>query len=207
MSHRITRPTRLAAFAALALLSLTLLLGVSAATARADTLTLAGGWTTLTTDPGTTKALVANKILPLPVYPSWVYPVFTPDGLALRYRFYITGGQIDSTTLAGKIYHSGGLKFVNLRNGKSLKVTKFTIDTVNRQLTAYVPALDVRVPILNLDLSRVQVKPGTPYTKVGPVGARLTDTAAGALNASLGTTIFTPGLKLGTATVTARFAQ
>lgn len=207
MSHRITRPTRLAAFAVLALLSLALLFGLNAATARADALTLAGGWTTLTTDPGTTKALVANKILPLPVYPSWVYPVWTADGLALRYRFYITGGQIDGASLAGEINHSGGLKFVNLKNGKSLKVTKFTIDTVNNQLTAYVPALDVRVPILNLDRSQAQVKPGAPYTKVGPVGATLTDTAAGALNASLGTTIFKPGLKLGTANITARFAQ
>ncbi len=99
--------------------------------AQAQTLTLAGGYTQLTTDPGTTKALVANRILPLPVFPSWVIPTNSNGQLALRYRFYITGGQIDGATLGGEIYHSGGLKFANLKNGKSLTVKSFTIDTVN----------------------------------------------------------------------------
>jgi hypothetical protein len=38
------------------------------------------------------------------------------------------------------------------------------------------------------------------------VKATLTDAAAGALNATLGTTIFAPGLTLGTANVRARVA-
>ena len=62
--------------------------------AQASTLKLAGGYTELTTDPGTTKALVANRILPLPVFPSWVIPTKADGQLALRYRFYITGGAI-----------------------------------------------------------------------------------------------------------------
>ena len=83
----------------------------------------------------------------------------------------------------------------------------FTIDTANAQLTAYIPALGVRAPILSLDLSGVQVSPGTVYTKVGPVPARLTDVAAGALNQTLGTSLFSGGLLIGTANVYARFAQ
>lgn len=177
------------------------------ATARADTLKLAGGYTQLTTDPGTTKALIANRIVPLPVFPSWVVPTTVNGQLALRYRFYITGGQLDAATLGGEIYHSGGLKFRNLRNGKYLTVRNFTIDTVNSQLTAWVPALNVRAPILNLDLSGIQVTQGTIYTKVGPVPATLTGVAAAVLNDKLGTTLFAEGIPIGTAVVYARFAK
>jgi len=195
----------------LAIVAAVLLLAVAflvfSGAARADTLTLAGGYTELTTDPGTTKALVAYKILPLPVFPSWVVPTHVDGKLALRYRFYITGGQIDSSNLAGEIRHSGGLKFANLMNGKSLTVRDFTIDTVNSQLTAYVPALDVRAPILKLDLSGVNVTQGSVYTKVGPVPAKLTAIAATVLNDKLSTTLFAENLMIGTANVFARFAK
>lgn len=177
------------------------------ASAQASTLKLAGGYTQLTTDPGTTKALIAKGILPLPVFPSWVIPTQVDGKLALSYRFYITGGEIDSETLAGEIQHSGGLKFVNLTNGKSLTVRDFTIDTANAQLTAYLPALDKRAPILSLDLYKKQVTPGSIYTKVGPVPAVLTEIAAQVLNVNLGTSLFAAGLPIGTANVYARFAK
>jgi hypothetical protein len=206
MSLSSTTGRRSLALAA-AILLLAVAFMVFSVSARADTLTLAGGYTELTTDPGTTKALVANRILPLPVFPSWVVPTQVDGKLALRYRFYITGGQIDSSTLASEIRHSGGLKFANLTNGKSLTVRDFTIDTVNRQLTAYVPALDVRAPILDLDLSGLKVTPGSVYTKVGPVPAALTGIAASVLNDKLSTGLFAPGLQIGTANVYARFAN
>ena len=133
--------------AAVLLLAVAFLAFSASAQASTPTTTLAGGYTELTTDPGTTKALVANRILPLPVFPSWVIPTKADGQLALRYRFYITGGQ-----LPGEILHSGGLKFVNLKNGKSLTVRDFIIDTVKAQLTAYLPALDTRAPILSLGL-------------------------------------------------------
>ncbi len=121
------------------------------------------------------------------MFPSWVVPAQANGQLALRYRFYITGGQLDAATLGGEIYHSGGLKFANLKNGKSLTVRDFTIDTVNAQLTAYLPALGVRAPILNLDLTKCRSLRGPPYTKVGPVPAALTGIAASVLNDKLGT--------------------
>jgi hypothetical protein len=194
-------------FLAAALLVLAVGFFTITASAQAQTLTLAGGYTQLTTDPGTTKALIANKILPLPVLPSWVIPTSSNGQLALRYRFYITGGQIDGATLGGEIYHSGGLKFANLRNGKSLTVKSFTIDTVDKQLTAWIPALGVRAPILDLDLSGVSVKPGDRYTVVGPVPATLTPIAATVLNDKLKTDLFAGGLAIGTANVFARFAN
>jgi len=202
-----TTTSRKYLFLAVALLVLAVGFFTVTASAQAQTLKLAGGYTQLTTDPGTTKALVANKILPLPVFPSWVIPTSSNGQLALRYRFYITGGQIDGATLGGQIYHSGGLKFANLRNGKSLTVKSFTIDTNAKQLTAYIPALGVRAPILDLDLSGVSVKPGDKYTVVGPVPTKLTPIAAQVLNDKLGTSLFSGGLSIGTANVFARFAN
>lgn len=192
---------------AVALLAIAVSVLLFAPAAQAQNLTLAGGYTQLTTDPGTTKALLGARIVPAPILPSWVIPTTSDGKLALRYRFYITGGQIDGQTLAGQINHSGGLKFVNLKNGKSLAVRSFTIDTTTAQLTAWIPALGVRAPILDLDLSGVQITPGSTYTKVGPVKAQLTATAAGALNQTLGTSIFSAGTPLGTAYVFARFAN
>jgi hypothetical protein len=199
---------RRAILVAVAVLALMLAFFGVTATAKADTLKLAGGYTQLTTDPGTTKVLLQQKVIPLPIFPSWVVPTTVDGKAALRYRFYITGGAIDSATLGGEIYHSGGLKWVNLKNGKSFRIKNFTIDTNNAQLTAEIPALGgARAPILDLDLSKVQVKPGSVYTKVGPVPATLTDVAAGALNQSLGVSFFAEGIPIGTAYVYARFAK
>lgn len=188
--------------AAVLLLAVAFLAFSASAQASTPTTTLAGGYTELTTDPGTTKALVANRILPLPVFPSWVIPTKADGQLALRYRFYITGGQ-----LPGEILHSGGLKFVNLKNGKSLTVRDFIIDTGKQELTAFVPALNTRAPILSLGLVGAPITPGSIYTKVGPVPARLTGIAASALNDKLSTDIFAEGLLIGTANVYARFAK
>jgi hypothetical protein len=190
--------------AAVLLLAVAFLAFSASAQASTPTTTLAGGYTELTTDPGTTKALVANRILPLPVFPSWVIPTKADGQLALRYRFYITGGQ-----LPGEILHSGGLKFVNLKNGKSLTVRDFIIDTGKQELTAFVPALNTRAPILSLGLVGAPITPGSIYTKVGPVPARLTGIAATVLNDKLSPTnnLFTEGLLIGTANVYARFAK
>ena len=207
MSVSLTSSRKYVALAVMTLLVFAVGFFALTSAAQAQTLKLAGGYTQLTTDPGTTKALVANKIVPLPVFPSWVVPTSVSGQAALQYRFYINGGQIDGSTLAGEIKHSGGLKFVNFRNGKSVTVKSFTIDTNTAQLTAWIPALGVRAPILDLDLSGVQVTPGKVYTKVGPVPAKLTAVAAGALNSSLGTSLFQAGIPLGTANVYARFAQ
>ena len=49
--------------------------------------------------------------------------------------------------------------------------------------------------------------PGRIYTKVGPVPARLTDAAAGALDQYLGASFGAVGIPPGTAYVYARFAR
>jgi hypothetical protein len=188
---------RLALVAVLALAALT----VGTATAAAAPVQFVGGWTTLTTDPATTSVLVQNGILPQAVAPGSVRPA--PSGaLSLQYSFPITGGSADLSTLAGQVQHSGGIRFVNVANGRSLLVSDFVIDTAAGQLTAAVNGNpNVRVPILDLDLSKAKIRTQFTVLRVNNVGATLTATAAGALNASLGVSFFAAGIKLGTADV------
>lgn len=180
----------------------------AAGAAAAPTVQLDGVRTTLWTDPATTKVLLANKIVPLPTRGTGVDVKWTPFGPSIGYRFPISGGRVDAATLAGKINHTGGLRFVNLTNGKQLSLTRFRIVIdAHPHLTAIVNGdPKVRVSILRLDLSMATVAKPLPYVKVGNVGAFLNSTAAGALNNALGVSFFAPGIKLGTAYVNAHVA-
>ena len=191
-------------FLALAAIAVT---GPAGATA-APTVQLDGVRTTLWTDPATTKVLLANKIVPLPTRGTGVDVKWTSAGPSIGYRFPISGGHVDAATLAGRINHTGGLKFVNLTNGKTLRLTKFRIVIdAHPNLTAIVNGdPNVRVSILRLDLSKATVAKPLPYVRVGNVGAYLNSTAAGALNNALGVSFFAPGIKLGTAYVNAHVA-
>jgi Htaa len=182
--------------------------GQAAASAgTSTTVRLDGVSTSLTTDTATTGVLVSHGVLPLPVGRATVTPVVS-HGIALRYRFPITGGVVDATTLAGYIKHSGGLRFLNLVNGKTLTLTNFKILIgAHPGLTAAVNGdRSVRVRILNLDLSGATVDKDVPWVTVSNVKATLTKTAADALNASLGVGFFARGITLGTAQVHAHIA-
>jgi hypothetical protein len=194
---------------ATAALTATAASAVAAAPASAGPVVpLDGVRTSLHTAPATTTALLENGIVPLPVTPTRVGLAATPDGLSIRYDFPITGGRVDAETLAGRINHSGGLRFVSVKSGASLKLTKFRILVNGRPgVTAIVNGdPDTRVRILNLDLSDAKVRRSLPIVRIRGVEARLTATAAGALNATFGTELFRPGLQLGTANVVARVA-
>jgi hypothetical protein len=180
-----------------------------AGAAAAPTVQLDGVRTTLWTDPGTTKVLLENKIVPLPTRGTGVDVKSTSSGPSIGYRFPISGGHVDAATLAGRINHTGGLKFANLINGKTLTLTRFRIVIdAHPRLTAIVNGdPKVRVPILRLDLSTATVAKPLPYVRVGNVGAYLNATAANALNTALGVSFFAPGIKLGTAYVNAHVAD
>jgi hypothetical protein len=179
-----------------------------AGAAAAPTVKLDGVRTTLWTDPTTTNALLANAIVPLPTRGSGVDVRWTSAGPSIGYRFPISGGHVDAATLAGRINHTGGLKFANLANGKTLTLTRFRIVIdAHPRLTAIVNRdPNVRVPILRLDLSKATVAKPLPYVRVGNVGAYLNRTAARALNNALGVSLFAPGIRLGTARVNAHVA-
>jgi hypothetical protein len=180
----------------------TLLLGVClllvaalTTVAQADPVNVKGDVTKLTIDPGIVTALAEAGIQVLPVEPAQAKPV-KGDGCGLCIQFPITQGRIAPDDLAGTIWHSGGLLFVRASDGAMLKATDFKIDTVEQVLYGLVG--DAYVPLLDLDLSAITVQSRFPKVIVGNVGAALTETAAGALNATFGTEL-PAGLRIGTA--------
>ncbi|MEP6641606.1 MAG: HtaA domain-containing protein [Gaiellales bacterium] len=203
-----TYARRLTAAVAALVALVAVLAPATAGASSASTVRLEGEATTLRTDPATTKALISNGILPLPVGPATVTPHWTSHGLSLRYGFPITGGRVDAASLVGHINHSGGLEFVNLANGHTLTLTNFRIQiSAHPGLTAAVNGNPrARVRILNLDLSHATIVKDPPTVKVAGVKATLTSTAASALNSSLGVHLFSAGITLGTANVDARIA-
>ena len=206
--HRPTRALR-ALIALAALIAAMAVTAGSASAAPASVVRLDGVRTTLWTDPGTTKLLLAHRIVPLPAPGTCVDVRWTPQGPSVGFTFPISGGMVDAGTLAGYINHTGGLRFVNLANGHRLTLTNFriVIDSSPR-LTAEVNGdPSVRVPILRLDLSAAHVTKPLPFVNVTNVGATLNRIAAGALNSALGVHLFAGGVKLGTAAVHAHVAS
>jgi len=201
------RPASLGLLGLALVLALSLFVLLVAPQAQAATLRLDGMQTTLTTDPGTTGALWAAGIIPLPVAPSTVSP--TSD--AARYTFPITTGRVDAKTTAGFIKHSGGLLLARYEMGwQALKLTKFTINITGApNLTAIVND-GARVEIADLDLSQAEIKTYTKnhriYRTVKNVGVTLNATAMGAINDTFGTSL-PSSVKLGTADVLARVAR
>jgi hypothetical protein len=201
-------------FAATVAAALTLWLVVAfPAQAKAATVHLNGVQTTLTTDPATTALLFGAGIIPLPVWPTAV----APTAHAASYTFPITGGRVNAKTLAGRIYHSGGLLLAQYTtpttmpsSWKALALTKFTIRiTASPNLTAVVNG-GPRLAIATLDLSSAKitrfVRHHHAYVRIANVEVDLNATAVGAVNTTFGTHLAAP-VDLGTATVLARVGR
>jgi len=154
---------------------------------------LTGGATTLALDPGTAQVLTDNGVSVAPVSEAKV----TARGIA----FPIQGGLVRAKTLAGQITHSGGLRFS--AGGKDLTIRDFTINTRKKTLTAFVDEVGARITVLDLKLGGVKVKATRHHVTISNVKAVLDQGAADALNAYYSTTLFSGGLKVGTATVRA----
>lgn len=201
--------TRILPLALGLLVAMVVAVTAGATTADAAKVRLDGVSTKLVTDPATTGVLIHNGIIPLPVRPASVWPVFPGGHFALAYRFPITGGRVNPDTLAGKINHSGGLRFLNLSNFHSLKLTEFRIVTKGEpRLTAIVnDDPSARVRILDLDLSPAEIERMGRIVRIKGVDATLTQVAADALNATLGVSLFAEGIDLGDAYVTARVTR
>lgn len=163
------------------------------------------GRTAVTTLPGIAPAIVKAGVLPYAVSPGRLDGVgFSP--LRLRFSFPITGlqGGVFGGNVPNEITHSGGIAFVKLGSfTKRIVVSDFTIDlnggdavgqTNSPQLIGTVRdgvggvQDGARVALFDIDLDAATVD----VTDVQVTGAvlRLTDVAAGALDAELGTTLF-----------------
>ncbi|MEZ5117718.1 MAG: hypothetical protein R2737_15770 [Candidatus Nanopelagicales bacterium] len=167
------------------------------------------GRTAVTTQPGIAAALLRAGVLPYTVSPG------RTDGaslrpLALTYSFPITGV---SNGLTGEITHSGGVAFVKLGSfTKRIVVKDFTIDLDGFSEPAVgqdysTPVLTgtvfdgrggvpdgIRVALFDIDLSGAAIDPAD--VQVTGANLTLTDVAAGALNAELGTSVFSGGLNV-----------
>ncbi len=154
---------------------------------------LAGGSTALALDPAAASALQSLGVTASLVDPATA----AADGFA----FPITGGKLNAKTYAGAVTHSGGIRLT--KGSTSVELTDFTINVDDApDLTAQVGGQTVS--ILSLDLSGLTVQATGRAITLGGVKAALTKGAADALNAVFGTSAFSEGFVLGTATVKAQ---
>jgi hypothetical protein len=164
---------------------------------------LTGGATAVTTAPGIAQALLANGIVPIATSPG---SESLQSGTTARFTFPVTGGRVTLSPLGGQIYHQGGILFFNAKNGKQVEVSQFTISLTHGDLTGIVNGNPkARVPLFRLDLSHARLAAGKHVVTARNIGLKLTKVAASALNAALGTKLFSAGLRLGTAGTVLRF--
>jgi len=167
---------------------------------------LRGGTTAVTTAPGVASALLRNGIVPQAIWPGSERVLPGKTGPAVRFTFPVTGGLVALSPLGGNIHHAGGIVFRNAKNGKTIEVSRFTIDLTRGDLTGIVngnPA--ARVPLFGLGLSHAKLAVGRHLVTARGIVLTLTSVAAKALNAALGTRLFSAGLELGTARTVLRF--
>ena len=97
--------------------------------------------------------------------------------------------------------------FLNPATGKQIEVSNFVISVHQGVLTAEVNGNPkVRVPLLWLSLAHATIHAGWHYVQISGIVLKLTSTAASALDTTFSTTLFTPGLELGTASTLLRFS-
>lgn len=159
-----------------------------------EELKLNGEKTVLALNEDVAAVLEQKKVTVAPLEPAG------PDDAGVQ--FPITGGAVDSETLAGSIKHSGGLLFTAGR--ETLEVTDFVADTEAGTLTATAGAAEL--PILDLDLTGVKKSTQGGAIVASGITATLSGYGAEAMNAILGVNFFKEGLPLGELTVTATAA-
>ena len=159
--------------------------------AASETLTLNGEQTVLALDSGTAEVLTDNEITVGPIDPATA----GDDGIA----FPITGGAVDSETLAGTIDHSGGLVFE--AGGTEVEVTDFVVDTAAGTLTATAGGADLL--LLDVDLSGLERTDTDSAVELTGITTTLSDDGAAALNDAYSVELFEGGLAIGDVSITA----
>jgi len=149
---------------------------------------LAEGATELALDPAAAALLQTLGVTATPVAPS--------TGLS----FAITGGRLNPERLTGSIAHSGGIALA--RGTTRIELRDFGIE-LGERLALEARVGNARIAIATLDVGALQRGGDEDTLVLSGVVARLTETAATALNGLFQTTAFREGVALGTATVTA----
>ncbi len=184
-----------------AMLSLTL--AISPAWAG-PTVQLNGGKTTVELSPDFVNALVSLGVTPAATKPG-----------VLRLNkgtvsFPIPGGALDAQSLAGDIFHTGGL--VLSVPGTTVNLLNFVISTTSAPVLNGIASVngDVvdRIPLFDLDLTDAIVDASRANRlTVSNVGVTLNAIAAATLNDVFGTDAFEEGFPIGTATVVSRIRR
>jgi hypothetical protein len=168
---------------------------------------LTGGDTSVTTAPGIAAALLGHGIVPIATLPGTEGAQIGSSGVSVRFTFPVTGGWLNAAALRGTIWHRGGILFIDPATGKQIEVSDFIISVHRGVLTAEVNGNPkVRVPLLWLSLAHAKIHAGWHYVQISGIVLSLTGTAAGALDSTFSTTLFKPGLELGTASTLLRFS-
>jgi hypothetical protein len=201
---------RVAAVAMVAGLFIGPVAGAASAATRApqwsSQVRLTGGDTSVTTAPGIASALLEHGIVPLATVPGSQGAQVGSGGVAVQFTFPVTGGWVNLAQLRGTIWHQGGILFLAPATGRQILVSDFVISVHQGVLTAEVNGNPkIRVPLLRLSLAHATIRSGRHYVRIGGIVVTLTKIAASALDATFGTTLFTPGLDLGTASTLLRF--
>ena len=167
---------------------------------------LTGGNTSVTPAPGITAALLGHGIVPIATLPGTEGAQVGSGGVAIRFTFPVTGGWLNTATLRGTIWHKGGILFLAPASGKHIAVSDFVISVHQGVLTAEVNGNPkARVALFRLSLAHATIHAGRHYARISGIILTLTGAAASALDDTFGTTLFTPGLELGTASTLLRF--
>lgn len=175
------------------------------AAARAATVHLRGGSTSLTTVPGLAATLLQGSIVTFATTPGTESLLGSTVDPQIRFTFPVTGGRVNPSRLHGSIKHRGGILFINTSNLLQIKLSKFIISLTHHRLSAIVSSLGVRVTVAKLSFSHARVRIGRHRVKASRIGVHLTTDGANALDNALSTTAFDPGMKIATATTRVRF--
>jgi hypothetical protein len=157
---------------------------------------LTGGKTTVRLDAGFVDALVSLGVAPSAI---------SPGGLNLRrgyVRYPIVGGVIDLDSLAGDIFHSGGLALE--AHDTRVSLYNFIISTTGGEhvltgvATVNGSVVD-RIPLFDLELTKEPRITKWGSLRVWGVNLTLNGIAAVTLNTVFGVDAFEEGLPVGTA--------
>jgi len=169
---------------------------------KASILQLTGTSTSVDLDPSTAAVLQQNGVSVAPVAPATV----STAGGTTTVSFPISEGyvsvydQSQTPFVRGTFTHVGGVTFS--AGGKSLTATDFVVNPGSSSLTATVGGNAVQ--LLDLDGSNVKITQDGDTTKLDGTVAKLSATAAGALNSTFGVSLFKAGIPLGVVHVAAR---
>lgn len=177
----------------------------ASASAAPRTVHVTSGTTEVTVAPAVTTALLSRGIVPWVTRPGRPGLGSVDQRPTLTATYPVTGGRLTAQPLGGTVEHRGGLKFVNVLNGRALEVGNFTVDLDKGRLTGRLAGTTTRVPVFTLDTSTARITLGKHTLDARKVTLKLTGTAANALNTTLHTQVFTDGLTVGTADTRARF--